>query len=161
MKIAGVHKTSLVDGYGVNYVIFFQGCPHDCEGCQNPSTHDPDGGYEITVDEIMADIDACGLITGVTFSGGEPLEQLPEVLKLLALCKKRGLSTTLYTGYTALNDVDRLCFRSLEDFRVITYPDTDMIDYIIDGKYDCSQRSYDTPFRGSRNQRLLIHGVDY
>ena len=160
MRIAGVHKTSLVDGIGINYVIFFQGCPHGCEGCQNPSTHNSDGGYEISIDEIMADIDSCGLITGVTFSGGEPLEQLPELLTLLALCKKRGLSTTLYTGYT-VSVGEKLFFRSLEDSRVICYPDADMIDYIVDGKYDCSQRSYDTPFRGSRNQRMLIHGVDY
>lgn len=45
IRLAGIIRESVVDGPGWRFVIFGQGCPHNCEGCQNPETHDFDGGY--------------------------------------------------------------------------------------------------------------------
>lgn len=156
LRLAGINKTSLVDGIGVNYVVYFQGCSHGCKGCHNPSTHDYDGGYEITLEEMQKDIESCGLITGVTFSGGEPLNQTSNVFSLAKWCKEKGYATTLYTGYTVqfnLSDckVGQFCIGDYAKY----------FDYIFDGKYDCAKRSYDTPFRGSSNQRMLVRDVDY
>lgn len=156
LKLAGINKTSLVDGFGVNYVVYFQGCSHGCKGCQNPSTHDYNGGYEITLEELQKDIESCGLITGVTFSGGEPLDQMADLFALAKWCKEKGYATTLYTGY-------KVRFNTGEkdgDFCSISR-EAGYFDYIFDGKYDCTKRSYDTPFRGSSNQRMLVRGIDY
>lgn len=97
MRIAGVLTCSLVNGEGVRYVIFTQGCRHGCAGCQNPDTWDMDGGYEVSVEDLAADIRKHRLIDGITLSGGDPMEQEAECLKLLDLLP--GVSVWLYTGY--------------------------------------------------------------
>jgi anaerobic ribonucleoside-triphosphate reductase activating protein len=159
LRIAGIRKTSLFDGIGVNYVIFVQGCPHGCPDCQNPSTHDKDGGYEVSLNELKADIESNDLITGVTFSGGEPMCQFNEVTMLAHWAKIKGLMTTMYTGYTvtrnaAYNDVT-IRQTVYSQYRLRNF------DYIIDGRFDIRKKSVDIPFRGSSNQRILQRGVDY
>lgn len=57
----------------MRYVVFVQGCPHHCPGCHNPQTHDFDGGYLADMDEIVRQVKADPLMSGVTFSGGEPV----------------------------------------------------------------------------------------
>ena len=75
MRIAGTVQDSIVDGPGFRFVLFTQGCPHHCEGCQNPQTHDPDGGTEMSREEIVRQLLSNPLTDGITFSGGEPFEQ--------------------------------------------------------------------------------------
>lgn len=79
LRLSGVAKESIVDGPGLRYVIFTQGCPHNCEGCHNPGTHDFGAGEEVSVDTILNEIEKNPLLKGVTFSGGEPFCQ-PEAL---------------------------------------------------------------------------------
>ena len=55
-RIAGMVKHSSVDGPGVRFTVFFQGCPHHCPGCHNPETWDPAGGEEISLDELIEEI---------------------------------------------------------------------------------------------------------
>ena len=52
MKIYGFVQDSIVDGPGFRFACFVQGCPHHCPGCHNPDSHDPDGGREMTVEEV-------------------------------------------------------------------------------------------------------------
>ncbi len=68
LKIAGVVKESIVDGPGIRYVVFTQGCPHHCEGCHNPQTHSFEGGKYVKIADIVADIKKNPLIKGVTIS---------------------------------------------------------------------------------------------
>ena len=56
LRIAGVVRESIVDGKGLRFVVFCQGCPHHCPGCHNPQTHDFAGGYDIDTDKIVAEI---------------------------------------------------------------------------------------------------------
>ena len=54
LKIAGVVKESIVDGRGIRYTVFTQGCPHHCPGCHNPQTHDFYGGKTVEVGELLS-----------------------------------------------------------------------------------------------------------
>lgn len=97
MRIAGTLSCSLVNGEGVRYVVFLQGCGHHCPGCQNPDTWDFDGGYEVSVEWLAEDIKKHKYIDGITLSGGDPIWQEEECLKLLELLP--GMNVWLYTGF--------------------------------------------------------------
>ena len=150
MRIAGVHATSLMDGKGINYTLFVQGCDHKCEGCHNPSTWSFTGGKEISLEKIEKHIlSYVPPVSGVTFSGGDPMYQIKETIELAEWAKAHGLQTTLYTGF----DVSEVCkAMSGKD-----YP----FDYIIDGCFEMEKKSVDTAFRGSSNQKIwkLVKGT--
>ena len=75
IRMAGVVRESIVDGPGLRFAVFCQGCPHGCDGCHNQETHDFDGGYDCHISKIIAAVDQDPLLDGVTFSGGEPFCQ--------------------------------------------------------------------------------------
>ena len=85
IRIAGVIKESTVDGPGFRYAIFTQGCPHHCEGCHNPGTHDMNGGKLESITTLAEDITKNPLLKGITLSGGEPFMQAKKLAKLLSL----------------------------------------------------------------------------
>ena len=99
LRIAGIVNESVVDGPGLRFVIFTQGCPHQCSGCHNPKTHDETGGYLITIDEILTMINQAKLISGVTFSGGEPFIQAAKLAYLASKIRDIGLDIVTYTGF--------------------------------------------------------------
>ena len=72
---ADLQSDSIVDGPGLRTVIWTQGCSHNCPGCQNPQTHDFNGGGLIDIDLVKAAIDELEYQTGITFSGGDPMFQ--------------------------------------------------------------------------------------
>lgn len=71
LRIAGTVNDSIVDGPGIRFTVFTQGCPHHCEGCHNPHTHDFNGGSETDTDEIISKFLSNPLLDGITLSGGE------------------------------------------------------------------------------------------
>ncbi|MBN7772575.1 anaerobic ribonucleoside-triphosphate reductase activating protein [Clostridium aminobutyricum] len=149
IRIAGVVRESIVDGPGIRFVVFGQGCPHHCEGCHNPNTHDFDGGYDCSIEKILTEMDKNPLLSGITFSGGEPMCQPEAFLALAEEIKKRKLDIVVYSGYT-LEELtkmgqDRTAIQSL----------LDKIDYLIDGRFVLSERDLQLNFRGSRNQRYI------
>ena len=81
-RIFDIQKYSIHDGPGIRTTFLCQGCPHHCEGCHNPQTHPFEGGTEKAVEEIFEDIKKNPLLSGVTFSGGEPFCQAGELAKL-------------------------------------------------------------------------------
>ena len=109
IRLAGTCNDSIVDGHGIRYTIFVQGCPHNCYGCQNPQTHSFTGGYLKSVDDIINDILENPLLDGVTFSGGEPLRQIDFLEALLRLCQGSGYSTAIETcGYVPWENFARI-----------------------------------------------------
>ena len=68
LRIAGTVGESIVDGPGFRFTIFTQGCPHGCEGCHNPQTHDFNGGIVVDTDQLYNEIIKDPLLDGVTFS---------------------------------------------------------------------------------------------
>lgn len=97
MRIAGILPCSFVNGEGSRYVVFTQGCPHHCPGCQNPETWDTTGGTEISPEDIATDFRKHRLLDGITLSGGEPFLQREECLSLLDLLP--GVNVWVYTGF--------------------------------------------------------------
>ena len=67
IRIAGTVNDSIVDGVGIRFTIFTQGCPHHCEGCHNPETHDFNGGYDVDSAELLEKFKSNPLLDGVTF----------------------------------------------------------------------------------------------
>ncbi len=88
IRIAGIVRESIVDGPGLRFTIFCQGCPHDCQGCHNQETHDFKGGYDCQIQKILDAIDQDPLLDGVTFSGGEPFVSRELLEPLLKKSKK-------------------------------------------------------------------------
>ncbi|MEG2140305.1 MAG: anaerobic ribonucleoside-triphosphate reductase activating protein [Bilophila sp.] len=145
IRISGIEEESIVDGPGLRYVLFTQGCPHNCPGCHNPETHAFTGGRLISQDEAFADIRKNPLTRGVTFSGGEPFAQSDALTLLAVRLKKAGYHLTCYTGYV---------FEELfADARF--HPLLEQLDLLIDGPFILAQKSLILRFRGSRNQRIL------
>ena len=100
LHISGTVNDSIVDGPGIRYVIFVQGCPHRCPGCHNPQTHDFAGGEDADPEKILQEIRENPLLTGVTFSGGEPFCQPEALAKLGEKIKALGKHLMVYSGYT-------------------------------------------------------------
>ena len=100
LRIAGLVNDSIVDGPGIRYTIFVQGCPHHCPGCHNPDTHSFSGGSITDTGELLEKIKQNPLLDGVTFSGGEPFCQAAVLAELGKQIKQLGLNIVTYTGYT-------------------------------------------------------------
>lgn len=88
---------SFVNGEGVRYVIFLQGCPHHCHGCHNPDTWDFNGGKEVSIHDIVEGFKRRKFIDGITISGGEPFAQQEACVELLK--QLPGVNVWIYTGY--------------------------------------------------------------
>jgi len=148
LKIAGTANDSIVDGPGIRFTIFTQGCSHRCEGCHNPQTHDFNGGYVADIDELLKKIISNPLLDGVTFSGGEPFCQAPALAELGRKIKKSGLNIITYTGYDfeyVYDNRDKSGWGEL----------LDVTDFLIDGKFILAEKDWNIRFRGSSNQRYL------
>ena len=153
LRIAGVVKESVVDGPGLRYVIFTQGCPHHCPGCHNPQTHDFNGGFEVTVDELYRSIMATQLIDGVTFSGGEPFAQAKacaELARKLRANKERELNLLSFTGYY-LEKLQQMIPQHPEIGEFLK-----LLDAIVDGPFEQQNFSVELRFRGSSNQHFYF-----
>ena len=64
LRIAGIVPESVVDGPGIRFTVFTQGCRHNCKGCQNPQTHDFNGGYFVDTDDLFSEMIENPLIKG-------------------------------------------------------------------------------------------------
>ncbi|HHW41532.1 MAG TPA: anaerobic ribonucleoside-triphosphate reductase activating protein [Syntrophomonadaceae bacterium] len=149
LRISGYDKESVVDGPGIRFVIFTQGCPHHCDGCHNPETWDFTGGREVEEDEVLEMIRSSRLIKGVTFSGGEPFAQPGPLASLGRRIKEMGLDIVTYTGYTFEEILKKS--RRDQDIRDLL----EVSDLLVDGRYIREERDLSLAFRGSRNQRVI------
>lgn len=140
MVINNIIHDSIVDGYGLRTTVFFQGCNHMCKGCQNKSTWDRQGGYEISVNDLFEKIKENNFTKKVTLSGGEPLLQ-KELAELLKLLKENEYDIWLYTGFKK---------------EVVKKEILDNIDVLVDGKFIEELKDTTLKFRGSSNQNIYF-----
>lgn len=140
--VSSVQSLGAVDGPGIRYVLFMQGCPLRCKCCHNPETWETGKGTRYTVDDVMQRLSRYvsyfGEKGGVTLSGGEPLLQTEFATELFSRCKSEGISTCLDTSGCVLDDkVEKLL--SLCDTVLLDYKMTNEKDYFEFSKMHMSQ----------------------
>ncbi len=146
---APLQRDSVVDGYGVRTVIWTQGCSHNCPFCQNPQTHDFDGGKEVELKEIFEELKTLKDQDGITLSGGDPLFQIEPITEIAKYAKHLGLNVWCYTGFT---------YEKILEFaqdKPIYLEFLKYIDVLVDGKFEIAKKDLTLLFRGSSNQRLI------
>lgn len=147
MRYHNITKDDMLNGDGLRVVLWTAGCSHHCDECQNPVTWNPEGGIpfgEKEKQEIFEEL-AKSYVSGITFSGGDPLHCANES-EVLALAKEirakfPDKSIWLYTGY-------------LWDY-VKTREIAGYIDVLVDGPYVKQLRDTQLHWRGSANQRVI------
>lgn len=152
IKIYGIVKNSIVDGPGLRYAIFVQGCQHHCKGCHNPKSWDMDGGVEYDTDDIVNEILSDPLISGITFSGGDPFYQVDACVDIIDKVNAKSpkiLEVATWTGFVFEDLVWDKKYRKLLDKTHV----------LIDGPYMEDLRSLKLKWRGSSNQRILNAGA--
>lgn len=147
MRYHNITKDDMLNGDGLRVVLWVAGCNHCCKGCQNPITWDPDGGLlfdEAAKNEIY---DQLGkpYISGITFSGGDPLHPANrmDVRLLMEEIRERFPKKTiwLYTGDSWENIMDD--------------PMMKYVDVVVDGEFHLEERDVKLLWKGSRNQRVI------
>ena len=144
MNIRG-YCLSKVNGPGLRFVLWTQGCSKGCKNCFNPETWSFEKYKSLTPLEIFELIKNSN-VSGVTITGGDPLEQPEELLELLVLLEGLNLSNgiILFTGYT-IDEINK-------DF--LLRKSLNYIDVLIDGRFEKDQR-ISSSLRGSENQNII------
>lgn len=143
MRVIDIIDGTTVDGPGFRTSIYFAGCLHHCEGCHNPQSWDLDAGREMTIDEIAEAVSRNDM--DVSLSGGDPMYQAEELLKLCKKLKSDGRNIWLYTGFL-YEELKKMPMQNA----VLDY-----IDVVVDGPFILDKRDTSLLFRGSSNQRII------
>jgi len=169
MRIHAFLECSLVNGPGRRAVIWVQGCRLACPNCWNPKSHSMPGGSPVSTRDlarrILREYEAAR-IEGLTLSGGEPLHQITEVLRLLRSVKREGpeLSIGLFSGYTE-QELQRGRFQTYFPssiwLRQTQWHELEsLLDFAVLGRYNQQQPCAD-PLITSRNQQLRLYSSRY
>ena len=153
MKILTLTTPDISNGIGCRVSLWFAGCRHHCEGCQNKHTWDYNQGSDITDENVRDRIysEMKPYIKGITITGGDPLCQTPKSLNELKeflvdfKAKFPDKDIWIYTGYT----YEEICDDKNK------YDVMKLCDILVDGEYVCNKHVIDLPFRGSTNQRII------
>lgn len=147
MRYHNITKDDMLNGDGLRVVLWVAGCSHCCKECQNPVTWDPNGGLPFddkVKEEIFEQLDK-PYISGVTFSGGDPLHAANrlEVRNLMEEVKKKYPDKTiwLYTGDTWE--------------KILHYPLMQYVDVLVDGEFKIELKDVNLMWKGSKNQRVI------
>lgn len=143
LRILDIVAGTTVDGPGLRTSVYFAGCSHKCPGCHNPQSWDFKGGNEITVDELLERIRFERF--NVTFTGGDPIYQIDNLIWLAKSINDYGLTIWLYTGFT-IEELEGIAkWQELKPF----------IETVVDGPFIESRRDIGLQFRGSDNQKII------
>mgnify|MGYP002647538405 CR=1 FL=1 len=147
MHYHNITKDDMKNGDGLRVVLWVAGCAHHCEDCHNSITWDPNGGIEFdnAAERELLEILGRPYISGVTFSGGDPLfpGNREEIGRLVRLIDEKFPTKTkwLYTGYLweEIQDLDFL----------------DLLDVVVDGRFEKEKSDQTLHWKGSSNQRVI------
>ena len=157
LRILDITAPDINNGNGIRVTLWVAGCTHKCKGCHNSWTWNYNQGKDFLTeqDEILHKLSewlSRDYVEGLTLSGGDPLCQNKEgLLELKQLIKWVRINYPtkniwLYTGYV------------YEELTGLQKEIADSVDVIVDGPFIQEQRTYDCPFRGSSNQRIIYKG---
>ena len=149
IRLFGVANDSIVDGPGLRYSVYTQGCPHHCAGCHNPESWAFDGGQVTTLRAIISDIKSNRLIKDVTISGGDPFCQSGPVSILVQHLKRQGYCVWIYSGWK----LEELEEESSDDKTIADILGN--VDVLVDGRFEEDKKSLDLKWKGSSNQRVI------
>jgi len=147
IRLSGIIEESIVDGPGIRFVIFTQGCLKRCYMCHNEETQALDKGYLMELDQIVDKWRENPLLTGITLSGGEPFLQAKACLYLAEKALLDGLNVFIYSGYY----YEELRASKNEYVQKLL----DVSTYLVDGPFEHKLKNLNLLFRGSSNQRIV------
>lgn len=146
LRVLDILLETTADGPGFRTSFYLAGCKHNCPGCHNPQSHDPNGGAEYDIDDLVH-IALDDEFANVTLSGGDPLFQIDGVIELCKKIKELSDKTIwVYTGYR-IEKIQQTRYLA----RMLPY-----IDVLVDGRYEEGLRDESLPYRGSSNQRIIM-----
>ena len=153
MRYAALKENDIVNGEGVVVSLFMQGCPHHCHGCFNQETWDPQGGKEIDINKLIAEIEdaisANGVIRNFSILGGEPFApyNVRYTYYIVSQIREKypNIKIYIWTGYY---------FDDIKDNKWVRNIIQD-IDYIIDGPFEEDKKDITLKLRGSSNQHII------
>ena len=147
MNYHNITHDDMLNGDGLRVVLWVAGCTHHCKNCQNPETWDINGGIPFdneAKEEIFNDLKK-DYISGITFSGGDPLhpKHRKQVLELAKEIKEKFPTKTVwcYTGFL---------YEEVKDIENLKY-----IDVLVDGEFKEELKDVNLPWVGSSNQRII------
>lgn len=147
MRYHNITKDDMLNGDGLRVVLWMAGCTHGCHKCQNPVTWDPNGGlpFDEAAKEELFETLGKSYISGVTFSGGDPLylRSRLDLLELIKEIKEKFPTKTmwLYTGYL---------WEEIKNLELVSY-----LDVLVDGEFIFEQFDANLKWKGSANQRVI------
>lgn len=148
IRLSGpLEHDNIVNGYGLRAVVWTQGCPNHCKGCQNPETWSYEDGFLVDISEVEERLAAFDGQAGLTFCGGDPFVQ-PEACLAISRWVRENLSWNVwsFSGFT---------YEIIKEAGGAAWEFLKSLDALIDGPFIESQKDLSLKFRGSRNQRLL------
>ena len=134
IRLSGpIERDSIVNGDGLRAVLWTQGCPNHCFGCQNPETWDFEGGTLVDIEDVKDELRKIKGQTGITFCGGEPFVQ-PEACKEIAdFCRNElGWDVWSFSGFT---------YEIIKEYGGAPWELLKSLDALIDGPFILSQRN--------------------
>lgn len=147
MRYHNITKDDMLNGDGLRVVLWVAGCSHGCKGCHNPVTWDANGGLPFDEDakqEIFDELDK-DYISGITFSGGDPLHaaNVEGVTSLAKEIREKYPDKTiwLYTGYT---------WKEIREWEILQY-----LDVLVDGRFEEEKKDTTLHWKGSSNQLVI------
>lgn len=147
VRVSGLIEESIVDGPGLRFVMFLQGCAKRCFMCHNPETHAMNGGDLVKTGDLVKKWQHNKMLKGITISGGEPFLQPKAVYELTKQAIDDGLDVIIYSGYY---------YEELKKFSNEYVQKTlDIATLLIDGPFEHNLKSLNISFRGSTNQRIV------
>ena len=147
MRYHNITKDDMLNGDGLRVVLWVAGCSHCCRECQNPQTWDPNGGipFDQAAREELFEQLGKTYISGVTFSGGDPLHKnnITEITRLAKEIREKFPDKTiwLYTGSL---------WESIQKEEIVQY-----LDVCVDGEFIVEQKDTSLKWKGSANQRVI------
>lgn len=145
IRILDILEETMADGPGLRTSIYCAGCLHHCPGCHNPQSWNMDGGYETSIEDILAIIKS-DEFSNVTFSGGDPFYQAEAFTELARRIKEEtGKTIWCYTGFTYEEILQDETMSKMLQY----------LDVLVDGPFILEKRDTGLLFRGSSNQRII------